>query len=448
MIHMKRIQLSDHFTYGRLLRFVLPSVAMMIFTSIYTVVDGFFVSNYVGKTPFAALNLIWPYLMLFGVVGFMVGTGGSALVSRSLGEGKPDRARQEFSLLVYFTIAAGVVLTVLGIALMEPVARLLGAEGEMVGLCVLYGNIIMAAQTAFMLQSMFQSFFVTAEKPQLGLVFTLAAGLTNMVLDWLLVAVFPLGLVGAALATAMSQVVGGIGPLIYFARKNGSLLRLTRATFHLRTLLLTCSNGASELMTNLSSSIVSALYNLQLLRLAGEDGVAAYGVLMYANFVFMAIFLGYSIGMAPVVGYHYGADNTDELKSLLKKSLVLMAVGGAGMLALSQALAEPLSRAFVGYDAALLELTVHGFRLFAISFLPLGFNIFGSAFFTALSNGPVSAAISFLRTLLFQVAAILILPEILPGADGVWLSVVAAEALALAVTGFFLIRMKGKYQYA
>ena len=442
------IQLSDHFTYSRLLRFVFPAITMMIFTSIYTVVDGFFVSNYVGKLPFAAVNLIWPYLMAFGVVGFMVGTGGSALVSRSLGEKKPERARQEFSLLVYFTIISGIVLTVLGIVLMEPVARLLGAEGEMVDLCVLYGNIIMAAQTAFMLQSMFQSFFVTAEKPQLGLVCTLAAGITNMVLDWLLVAVFPLGLVGAGLATAMSQVVGGIAPLIYFARKNSSLLWLTRTTFSHRTILQTCANGSSELMTNLSSSIVSALYNLQLLRLAGEDGVAAYGVIMYANFVFAAIFLGYSIGMTPIVGYHYGAGNSAELKSLLKKSLVLMATGGAVMLVLSQWLAGPLSHMFVGYDAALLELTVRGFRLYAVSFLLLGFNIFGSAFFTALSNGPVSAAISFLRTLLFQVAAILILPEVLPAADGVWLSVVAAEALALAVTGYFLVKMKNKYQYA
>ena len=442
------IQLSDHFTYSRLLRFVFPAITMMIFTSIYTVVDGFFVSNYVGKLPFAAVNLIWPYLMAFGVVGFMVGTGGSALVSRSLGEKKPERARQEFSLLVYFTIISGIVLTVLGIVLMEPVARLLGAEGEMVDLCVLYGNIIMAAQTAFMLQSMFQSFFVTAEKPQLGLVCTLAAGITNMVLDWLLVAVFPLGLVGAGLATAMSQVVGGIAPLIYFARKNSSLLWLTRTSFSRRTILQTCANGSSELKTNLSSSIVSALYNLQLLRLAGEDGVAAYGVIMYANFVFAAIFLGYSIGMTPIVGYHYGAGNSAELKSLLKKSLVLMATGGAVMLVLSQWLAGPLSHMFVGYDAALLELTVRGFRLYAVSFLLLGFNIFGSAFFTALSNGPVSAAISFLRTLLFQVAAILILPEVLPAADGVWLSVVAAEALALAVTGYFLVKMKNKYQYA
>lgn len=443
-----RIQLSDHFTYGRLLRFVLPSIAMMIFTSIYTVVDGFFVSNYVGKIPFAALNLIWPYLMAFGVVGFMAGAGGSALVSRSLGEGKPDRARQEFSLLVYFIIGTGILLTILGIALMEPVARLLGAEGEMVDLCVLYGNIIMAAQTAFILQTMFQSFFVTAEKPQLGLVFTLAAGLTNMILDFLLIAVFPLGLTGAALATATSQIVGGICPLVYFSRKNGSLLWLTRTSFNWRTILQTCTNGSSELMTNLSTAIVSALYNLQLLRLAGEDGVAAYGVIMYANFVFMAIFLGYSIGMTPVVGYHYGAGSTVELNNLLKKSLVLMAIGGTVMLFLSQALATPMSRVFVGYDENLLVLTVHGFRLFAVSFLLLGFNIFGSAFFTALSNGLVSATISFLRTLLFQVMAILILPEVLPGVDGVWLSVVAAEALALVVTGYFLVKMKDRYQYA
>ena len=430
-----RIQLSDHFTYSKLIRFVIPSIVTMIFTSIYCVVDGLFVSNLVGKTPFAAVNLIWPYIMAFSVIGFMLGAGGSALVSRSLGEGHRERANQEFSLIVY-------------VALMRPVAILLGAEGELIDLCVHYGNIVMAAQTAFMLQTMFQIFFVTAEKPHLSLAFTLAAGVTNMVLDYVFIVPLDLGLTGAALATALSQVVGGLCPLIYFSRPNSSLLRLGKTRWYGRALLQSCVNGSSELMTNLSTSVVNALYNLQLIRLAGENGVAAYGVIMYANFIFIAIFVGYSFGVAPVVGYHFGAGNTGELKNLLRKSLTLMLLAGLSMLALGEWLAPPLSAFFVGYDKALLALTARGFRLYAISFLLMGFNIFASSFFTALSNGPVSAAISFLRTLVFQAAAVFTLPLILPGTDGVWLAVVAAEALALAVSAFFFVKLKGRYQYA
>lgn len=443
-----RIQLSDHFTYSRLIRFTFPSIIMMIFTSIYCVVDGLFISNFVGKIPFAAINLIWPYLMAMGVIGFMLGSGGSALVSRSLGEGKRERANQEFSLLVYAAIVLGLIITVVGILIMRPVAKLLGAEGEILELCVLYGNLIMAAQTAFILQCMFQTFFITAEKPKLGLITTIAAGVTNMVLDFLFVAVFSWGLVGAALATAFSQAVGGILPLFYFARNNNSLLRLTKTSWNRKALLIACSNGSSELMTNLSSSIVSSLYNLQLLRLAGENGVAAYGVIMYSNFVFIAIFIGYSIGVAPVIGFHYGAGNTDELKSLFRKSLILVFLSGGGMLILGQVLALPVAQIFVGYDAALLTLTARGFKLYALSFLLMGFNIFSSAFFTALSNGFVSAVISFMRTLVFQIASILILPLMFPGTDGIWLAVVAAELLGLAVTVWFFFRMKSTYHYA
>ena len=443
-----RVQLSDHFTYFKLIRFVIPSIVTMIFTSIYGVVDGLFVSNFVGKTPFAAVNLIWPYIMAFSVIGFMLGAGGSALVSRSLGEGQKKRANEEFSLLVYVAIGLGLVVTVLGIVLMRPVAILLGAEGELIDLCVHYGNIVMSAQTAFMLQTMFQIFFVTAEKPHLSLGFTAAAGVVNMVLDYVFIAVLDMGLTGAALATALSQVVGGLCPLVYFFRPNSSLLRLGKTRWYGRALLQSCANGSSELMTNLSTSVVNALYNLQLLRLAGQDGVAAYGVIMYANFIFIGVFVGYSFGVAPVVGYHFGAGNTDELKNLFRKSLTLMLAAGVVMLTLGVGFAGPLSAFFVGYDEALLALTTRGFRLYAISFLLMGFNIFASSFFTALSNGPVSAAISFLRTLVFQVAAIFILPMLLPGADGVWLSVVAAEALALAVSALFFVKLKGRYQYA
>lgn len=443
-----RVQLSDHFTYSKLIRFVIPSIVTMIVTSIYGVVDGLFVSNLVGKTPFAAVNLIWPFIMAFSVIGFMLGAGGSALVSRSLGEGQKQRANEEFSLLVYVAIVLGLVVTAIGIAVMRPVSVALGAEGELIDLCVHYGTIVMSAQTAFMLQTMFQILFVTAEKPQLSLAFTVAAGLTNMVLDYVFIVPMDMGLTGAALATAMSMAVGGLCPLFYFFRPNSSLLRLGRTRWYGRALWQSCVNGSSELMTNLSTSVVNALYNLQLIRLAGEDGVAAYGVIMYANFIFIGVFVGYAFGVAPVVGYHFGAGNTDELKNLLRKSLTLMLLTGLVMLVLGEVLAGPLSGIFVGYDEALLALTTRGFRLYALSFLLMGFNIFSSAFFTALSNGPVSAAISFLRTLVFQTTAIFTLPLILPGADGVWLAVVAAEALALGVTALFLVKLKGRYQYA
>lgn len=441
-----RIQLSEHFTYSKLLRFTFPSVVMMIFTSIYSVVDGVFVSNFVGKTPFAAVNLIMPLLIILGALGFMIGTGGTAIVAKTLGEGKPELANQYFSLLVYTGLIGGTAVGVLGILFVRPVAAALGAEGQMLEDCVLYARIILAANPCFILQNIFQSFFVTAEKPKLGLYVTVGAGLTNIVLDALLVAVFPMGLAGAAAATALSQTVGGLVPILYFLRKNDSLLRLTKTKFHGKILLKTCANGSSELMSNISASVVTILYNLQLMRLAGEDGIAAYGAIMYVAFIFAAIFIGYAVGSAPVISFHYGAENTDELKSLLRKSVVLTAVSGAAMALLATLASAPLSKIFVGYDQDLYQMTVHGFQLFSFSFLLSGFNIFGSSFFTALNNGLISALISFLRTLVFQCASVLILPIFLE-LDGVWLSIAAAEAAAFAVTLACLAANRRTYQY-
>lgn len=442
-----RIQLSDHFSYGRLIRFTLPSIVMMIFTSIYSVVDGLFVSNFVGKTPFAAINLIMPILIILGALGFMIGTGGSAIVAKTLGEGDPARANRYFSMLVYTTVVGGAVLAAAGELSLPIVSELLGAEGAMLQDCILYGRIILAALPAFMLQNVFQSFMITAEKSRLGLAVTVAAGLTNMVLDFVFIVPLGWGLAGAAIATAISQVIGGAVPIVYFARKNDSLLRLTKAKFEGRILLRTCTNGSSELMSNISASIVTMLYNFQLMRLAGEDGIAAYGVVMYVNFVFSAIFIDYSIGAAPVIGYHYGAQNHAELKNLFRRSLVLVVISGVAMTVLAELLAQPLTHVFVGYDAGLYALTVRGFMLYSISFLVSGVNIFGSAFFTALNNGLVSAAISFLRTLVFQVAVVLLLPLLL-GIDGIWLAIVAAELLALAVTLVFFIVKRKQYHYA
>ena len=441
-----RIQLSDHFTYAKLLRFTAPSVIMMIFTSIYGVVDGIFVSNFVGKTPFAALNLVYPVLMILGAFGFMIGTGGTALVAKTLGQGRRETANQYFSLMVYAAILGGAVISLAGFVFLRPLAAALGAKGEMLEYCVLYGRIILLANPFFILQNVFQSFFVSAEKPKLGLFVTIGAGLTNIAMDALLVAGLRLGLAGAAAATALSQLVGGLVPVFYFARPNSSLLRLTKTRFSGGALARSCANGSSELMSNISASLVNVLYNFQLMRLAGEDSVAAYGVIMYVAFIFAAIFIGYAVGGAPVVSYHYGADNQGELRSLLRKSLVLTAAAGGAMTALAVLAAGPLSRIFVGYDPALCDMTERGLRLFGISFLFAGFNIFGSAFFTALNNGLVSAAVSFLRTLVFQCASVLLLP-LFWDLDGVWLSVAAAEAMALAVTAACLAANRKRYGY-
>lgn len=442
------IQLSDHFTYGKLIRFTMPSIAMMIFTSIYGVVDGFFVSNFAGKTPFSAVNLIMPFLMIVATVGFMFGTGGTALVAKTFGEGDREKANNYFSLFVYVSFALGVIFAVLGIVFIRPISALLGAEGELLENCVVYARIILAALPFYVLQLLFQSFFPAAEKPQLGLAVTISAGVTNMVLDAVLVILLPqeYKLAGAAIATAMSQFVGGVIPLFYFFRKNNSILRLGKTRFDGKAILKACANGSSEFMSNVSMSIVGMLYNIQLLKYAGENGVAAYGVMMYVSMIFSAAFIGYSIGVAPVISYHNGAQNYKESKGLLRQSLIMIGVFGVGMVAAAELLALPLSNIFVGYDAELMNLTVSGFKIFALSFIFMGFAIFSSGFFTALNDGLTSALISFLRTLVFQIAAVLLLPLIWE-IDGVWISIVVAEVMAAAISAVFLVVKRKKYHY-
>lgn len=441
-----KIQLSDHFTYGRLLRFTLPSIVMMIFTSIYGVVDGIFVSNFAGKTAFAAVNLIMPYLMASGVIGFMIGTGGTALISMTLGMGDKRKANELFSLLTYVSIAGGLILTVVSILFMRPAAILLGATGQMLEDCVLYGNITQIALTAYVLQFAFQSFCIAAEKPNLSLIMMVTAGVCNIVLDALLVAVFRWGLVGAAVATASAQIIGAIVPLVYFVRPNDSLLQLGKCRFDGKTLLRTCVNGSSELMSNLSMSLVSMLYNLQLIKYAGENGIAAYGVIMYVNFIFIAVFIGFTIGSAPIIGYNHGAENHRELKNMFRKCMVIVGCFAGIMAASAFLLARPLSKVFVGYDPELMEMTVRGFVIYSLSFLLCGFNIFGSSLFTALNNGLISAVISFVRTLICQIAAVMLLPLIL-GLDGIWWAIVVSEGVALVLTIFCFVKFKGRYHY-
>lgn len=441
-----KIKLSDHFTYSKLLRFVFPSIIMMVFTSIYGVVDGLFVSNFAGKTAFASINLVMPFVMILGGIGFMIGTGGTALVSKVLGEGKKEKANEIFTMMIIFTLLLGTLLSVIGVTSMPWVAKFLGATEEMMADCVLYGRIVTGFTVAFMLQNVFQSFLIAAEKPKLGLLATVLAGIANMALDAIFIIVFKWGVAGAAIATGLSQCVGGIFPLIYFLRKNSSLLRLTKTKLEIKPILNACGNGSSELMSNISSSVVSMIYNFQLMKYVGEDGVSAYGVLMYVQFIFVAIYIGYSIGCAPITGYHFGARNHNELKNMLRKSSFLSAVSGVVLTILAIALSSPLAKIFVGYDEELYELTRHAFRLFAYSFLLAGFNIFTSSFFTALNNGAVSAAISFMRTLIFQTSSVLILPIFL-GVDGIWWAITVAEFFAFILSLTFLFAKRKKYHY-
>ena len=442
-----KIQLSDHFTYGKLLRFTLPSIVMMVFTSIYSVVDGFFISNFAGKTAFAALNLIWPFLMILGGMGFMIGTGGTALVSRYLGAGQKERARRYFSMLVEFTAVLGLILTAIGLIFMEPIARFLGATGEMIPDCVLYGRIVIAFNVAFMFQNVFQSFLVAAEKPRLGLAATVSAGVTNMVLDALLVGVFRWGLAGAALATGLSQTVGAVIPMVFFLdRENGSALHFSFTPMEAHPLLQACGNGASELMSNISGSIAAMVYNFQLLKFLGEDGVSAYGVVMYVGFIFVAIFVGYSIGSAPIISFHFGAENREELKNMFRKSYLLMAVWGIAMALAAYLLAGPLAKLFVGYDRQLCELTIHAMGLHCLAFLFTGANIFTSSLFTALNDGTVSALVSFARSMVLQIATVLLLPGLM-GPDGLWLAALATDTCALVMDICVLGGNRKKYGY-
>lgn len=440
------VQLNDHFTYKKLFKAVIPSVAMMVFISIYSIIDGLFVSNFVGTTAFAGLNLIYPILMIVGAIGFMIGTGGSALVSKTLGEGNKEKANKYFSMFIWMTFILGIIVSSILIILTPNIAILLGAEGEMIDYCVTYGRICLAFQTSFIVQNAFQAFFVTAEKPHLGLILSIISGCTNIVLDFLFIVVFEMGIAGAALATGISQTIGAVVPIFYFVLKKDLIIKLGKPYFEFIPMLKGCANGLSELFTNISASIVSIIYNYQLMSLAGENGIASYGVILYAQFIFLAVYFGYSMGTAPIFGFNYGANNTKELKNLFKKSLIVIGCSAIVLVLTSELLARPISMFFVGYDKVLLDMTIRGFRIFAISFLICGFNIFSSAFFTALNNGLISLLLSIGRTFIFQIIAVVLLPYYF-GLDGIWLSIIMSELLALFVTIFFFILMRKRYQY-
>ncbi len=442
-----KIKLSDHFTYRKLIKFCVPPIIMMVFTSIYSVVDGLFVSNFAGQASFNAINLIYPFIMILGGVGFMIGAGGTALIGKTLGQGNREKANQYFTMIVIMTIAIGLVLTTIGVTCVRPMAKMLGASGQTLEDCVIYGRVVLAFIICFMLQNVFQVILPLAERQKLGLGFNLISGITNIILDALFVGVFRWGIIGAAFATGISETIAGVLPIFYFlSKRNTSLLRLTKTKFEFKPMLLTCGNGISELFSSISGSIVSIVYNWQLLKYAGDNGVSAYGVLMYVQFIFIAIFIGFTIGSSPVISYHYGAENHGELKGLLKKSLELNLLVGVVMSILAFALSTPFAKIFIGYNPDLLKMTAHAFRIISVNFIIIGLNIFISSFFTALNNGMISAVISVLRTLGFKMIAALVLPLWL-GVEGIWWSINFSETMALIISLIFLIIERKKYHY-
>jgi len=441
-----KIQLSDSFTYKKLILFTIPSIAMMVFSSIYGIIDGYFISNFIGDTEFAAVNFIIPFTMILGSFGFMFGSGGSALIAKTLGMGEGKKANSLFSLFVYIILITSLVLGVLGIIFIKPIAIMLGAEGKMIDSAVSYGRILLISLPFCMAQIAFQSFFPLAEKPHLGFIITVIAGITNIVLDALFIVVFKWGVVGAAVATSISQVLGGLLPILYFVFSKNCILRIGKTRIDFRSIGQASTNGMSEFLSNIAMSLVSMIFNSQLMKYEGEKGVATYGVLMYVGFIFFAVFIGYSMGAAPVIGYHYGAENKKELKGVLKRSLVIVGILSVVMVISSLLLSYPLSKLYVGYNEELMNLTVRAFKLFSFVFLFSGISIFGSSFFTSLNNGFISALISFLRTIVFQVIAIFTLPLIM-GTDGIWLSIVFGDFAAALVAVICLLSNKKRYGY-
>ena len=443
---MKHISVSEHFTFGKLIRISLPTIAMMIFMSIYWVIDGLFVSNFVGETSFAAINFVYPVILIIGAVGSMFGTGGSALIQKLIGEGNKERASNTFSLITYAGLIFGFILGLGGIFLLGPIVKAMGASEAMADDCVLYGRIICGVMPFYVLQFQFQSLFPAAERPRIGLVVTICAGCTNIIFDALFIVGFKWGVAGAASSTALSQFVGGVIPLIYFSCKNKSLFRLGKIKLDWNAFGKVCLNGCSEFLTNISMSFVGILYNIQLMKYIGENGVSAYGVLMYVSMVFMGIFVGYTMGIAPIISYNYGAKRPEEIKSILVKSLIFIWITSVIMFVLGEALARPMAELYVGYDPELRDLTIRAFYFFSISFIFVGMAIFGSSFFTALNNGVVSAIISFLRTLVFQVLAVMLLPLAF-GVDGIWSSLIVAEFMAAFLSSIFIFAYRKRYGY-
>lgn len=434
------IELAGHYGYRRIVGSVLPSIGMVLITSIYSIVDGFFVANFAGKTGFAAINLTFPAIMMIGSLGLMIGTGGAALVAKIKGEGYPQKANRVFSMLVQFGVALGVVLGV-ALAIAAPaVARWLGADEPMMEDCILYIRLNMIGMPGFVLQCAFQSFYMAAEKPQLGTLMSAVAGVTNIVLDAVLVWALGMGVTGAAIATAAGCTIGGLFPVYYFAsRHNKGSLRIVPTRIIWPYIGKACTNGLSEYVGSIAMNIVTICYNLQLMHYIGEDGVSAYGVVMYIAFIFAAVFIGYNIGITPVIGYHYGARDISEQRSLFHKTIIIISILGILMTITAELFAGQLAHIFVGHDTELTELTIHGMRLNLLAFLICGINMFVSALFTGLNNGYVSATASFARTLVFEMICVWLLPSIW-GIDGIWVAWPIAEVLALLLCTLLVIR--------
>lgn len=439
-------KISEHFNIKKIIIFTLPSIGMMLISSIYGVVDGFFVSNYIGSNAFAAVNIVWPFEMILGSFGLMIGAGGSALVSKTMGEQKYDLANRYFSMLIIFVIIFGMFISILGIIFNPYIIHLLDLDQETINNCNIYANVLFIFLIFFMLQNIFQSFNIVASKPEMGIITMILSGITNILLDYIFIVILNMGIFGAALATGLSQFAGAIVPFIFFINKNSTLLRIKFVKIDFKIILKTSYNGISEMLSSISFSLVSILYNIILLSYIGINGVNAYGVILYISYIFISIYFGYSMGISPIISYNYGAKNKKELNNIFNISLVLICSVSILLTFIGYIFAKQLSSIFVNYDKELLNLTTHALHINVFSFLFCGYNIFASSLFTALNNGTVSLILSFLRSLIIQVVCILTIP-ILFGSEGIWFAGVVSDIISLIISIIFIFKYRNKYGY-
>ncbi len=438
--------ISQKFTLTSLLKFALPTTIMMVVLSIYTLVDGVFVSNFVGELAFSAINIIFPFISLIFALGIMAATGGNALVANNLGQGDDEKARENFTLIVIFATGLGLLLMMVGIVFNKEIARLLGATP----LIEEYARDYLSTLAPFIPLAIWMGFsqilFVTIGKPTLGLIATLVGGITNIIFDYLFIVVMNMGIKGAALGTGLGYSLPGLFFIYYFLFHRKNSLYFVKPRWRARVLLKTFTNGSSEFVANLATSITTFMFNLIILDLAGEQGVAAIGIILYAQFLLMSAFLGYAQGVAPIFSYAYGARDHLQLKKVFSISIRVIILFSLAIASFSYFASSSIVGIFVERQSQVFSLAKNGFSVFSLSFLFMGVNIFSSSLFTAFSNGKISASISFLRTLVFILGYLLFLPRFL-GLPGVWLAIPLAEFTTMFFSISYLTIQRKKYHY-
>ncbi len=438
--------LAKKFSLASLLLFAAPNIIMMIVLSMYIIVDGMFVARFIGTTALSAINMFYPAICFEMALGIMIATGGSAIAAKKLGEGKQKEAQNNLSFLMVVEGSFGIVIAVVGNLFTAEIVSFLGASAAQAPLSITYAKIIFSFAPAFFLQTAFQTFFVTAGKPALGLIVTILGGVANILLDYIFMAPLRLGVTGAAIATGIGYCIPAMVGVIFFLKAKTNPFHFVRPRFDGKVLLQACANGSSEMVTNLSNAVTTFLFNFTLLQFYGEDGVASITIILYFQYLFTALYFGYSNGIAPIISYKYGNDDRKQLQALFKNSVLFLIISSIAANVLLHFTISKLLTIFTAENSPVYQITLHGFSIYSMAFMIMGLGIFSSAMFTAFSDGITSAIISFSRTFLFIVGAILLLPAIL-GERGVWLAVPIAEAFGFLISILYLIGKKQKFHY-